>query len=166
MAEQRKTQVSNDSTITHRCRPTALDPQQGRPDRLRPVLTASCKTNQTQSTSSQHRPRIIAALYTVNTHSGPWPWRPWTQPATQGPARGPPGPSQIITPRTTLKILALGKIDVLPWYEVPLFFVVETCGFFCLKAGVEYWSISAISDPGAYQKGAKKNGFPPQKVSF
>ena len=83
-----------------------------------------------------------------------------------GPRQGPARAQQTINTRTTLKILALGKIDVLPWYEVPLFFVVETCGFFCLKAGVEYWSISAISDPGAYRKGAKKNDFPPQKVSF
>ena len=29
MVEQRKTQVSNDATITNRCKPTALDPQKG-----------------------------------------------------------------------------------------------------------------------------------------
>ena len=167
MVEQRKTQVSNDATITNRCRPTALDPQKGPTGQTE--TRAKCLVQNQPNTvdfESAPPPYNRCPLYGQHTHSGPWPWRPWTHNATQGPARGPPGPSQIITPRTTLKILALGKIDVLPWYEVPLFFVVETCGFFCLKAGVEYWSISAISDPGAYRKGAKKNDFPPQKVNF
>ena len=37
-----------------------------RPDSLRPVLTASCKTNRTQSTSTRPRARIIAPLYTLD----------------------------------------------------------------------------------------------------
>jgi hypothetical protein len=49
-------------------------------------------TNQTQSTSSRHRPRIIGALYTAETHSGPWLWRRLD--ATTAQTGAPQGPAR------------------------------------------------------------------------